>query len=204
MADQGSIYTIGHSTHELAAFLGLLTGSDITAIADVRSVPVSRFNPQFNHDTLKRALRGAGKEYVFLGYELGARSDDPSCYVDGKVQYDRLARQPAFRDGIERLLQGRTRHQIAVMCAEAEPLDCHRTLLVARALVRQGVEIIHIHKTGHLESDADAMMRLRRKFGLDGDALFEDDDLLADALRRQEQEIAYVDASLQEIDGSVR
>lgn len=202
MAVEGSIYTIGHSTHDIDTFLGLLMRNGITAIADVRSVPASRFTPHFNGDPLKRVLKQADIEYVFLGRELGARSDDPSCYVGGKVQYDRLARQPAFRAGIHRLLLGRTEHRIAIMCAEAEPLDCHRTLLVARALAVQSVEVVHIHKNGDLEQDVDAMMRLRRKFGLDEDALFEDDDLLADALHRQEEEIAYVDASLQESDGS--
>ena len=205
MADgKGSIYTVGHSTHKIDDFLKLLTRNGITALADVRSVPASRFTPQFNRDTIKRALNEASIEYVFLGRELGARSDDRSLYVDGKVRYDRLARQPAFREGIERLLRGLTMHRIAVMCAEAEPLDCHRTLLVARELARQGVDIVHIHKNGELEPDVDAMIRLREKFGLEGDALFEDDDLLADALRRQEEEIAYVDGRLQESDGSAQ
>lgn len=201
MDDEGAIYTIGHSTHELESFIGLLTPNAITAIADVRSVPASRFNPQYNRDPLKRALLQAGVEYVFLGRELGARSDNPSCYVGGKVQYDRLAKQPAFRAGIQRLLRGRKEHRIAIMCAEADPLDCHRTLLVARALAHEGVNVMHIRRNGVLEQDADAMLRLRRKFGLAEDALFESDDLLADALRRQEEEIAYVDASLQESDG---
>lgn len=100
------------------------------------------------------------------------------------------------------MLRGRTEHRIAIMCAEGDPLDCHRTLLVARALTREGVDVVHIRKNGELEQDVDAMMRLRRKFGLAQDALFEDDDLLADALHRQEQEIAYVDTTLQESDGS--
>lgn len=201
MVARGSIYTIGHSSHEIEAFLGLLLRSKITAIADVRSLPASRFNPQFNREPLKRELQRAHIEYVFLGRELGARSDDPSCYVDGKVQYGRLAQQSTFHDGIQRLLRGLDEHRIAIMCAEAEPLDCHRTLLVARALVQQGVEVIHIRRDGHLEHDADTMMRLRQKFGLADSALFENDDLLADALRRQEDEIAYVEEGAQESEG---
>lgn len=193
MAASAPIYTIGHSTHEVGEFLGLLTTNGITAVADVRSVPASRFNPQFNRASLKQALGRSGIDYAFLGRELGARSDDPTCYVDGKVQYDRLAQQPEFHEGIARLLRGRLTHRIAVMCAEAEPLDCHRTLLVARHLVQHSVEIIHIHRSGALEADTDAMLRLRARFELDNDALFENDDVLADAIRRRVDQIAYIE-----------
>ena len=121
----GQILTIGHSTHDLDAFLRLLSENRVTAVADVRSVPASRFTPQFNRDAIKRALRDVDIKYAFLGAELGARSDDPNCYVNGKVQYARLAQTPAFAEGIERLRRGLATERIALMCAEQEPLDCH-------------------------------------------------------------------------------
>lgn len=187
------ILTVGHSTHELEHFLALLTAHDVTAVADVRSVPASRFTPQFNRDPLKRALRTAGIRYVFLGRELGARSDDPSCYVDGQVRYGRLAKTSSFRDGIARLLTGRESQRIAVMCAEQDPLDCHRTVLVARVLADHQASVQHIHGDGHLESHDDAMMRLMAAFNLDEPDLFHTTaERLAEALSRQEQRIAYV------------
>ena len=142
------LLTVGHSTHEITHFIGLLTMNGVSAVADVRSVPASRFSPQFNREPLKRALAEANIKYVFLGRELGARSDDPTCYEGGKVQYDRLAATATFHDGMARLLEGATREDVAVMCTERDPLDCHRTLLVARQLVARGPAWITSCPTG--------------------------------------------------------
>jgi uncharacterized protein (DUF488 family) len=83
---QDPIFTVGHSNHPLDHFIALLQRHDIAAIADVRSKPYSRANPQFNRDELKEALTHTGIVYVFLGKELGARSEDAACYENGKVQ----------------------------------------------------------------------------------------------------------------------
>lgn len=190
------IFSIGHSTHPTETFIGLLQGSQISVVADVRSSPYSRFNPQFNRETLVSALQNEGVRYVFLGEELGARSEDPSCYVDGRVQYDRLARTESFRKGLERLRRGAQDHRIALMCAEKDPLDCHRTLLVAHSLVEEGEEVLHILKDGSLESHTAAMDRLLGKSGLPQSDLFRSrEELLAEAMDRQERRIAYADGS---------
>jgi uncharacterized protein (DUF488 family) len=190
------LLTVGHSSHELEVFLHLLTAHAVSAVADVRSVPASRFSPQFNRDPLKRALGEVGVKYVFLGKELGARSEDPTCYVDGQVQYSRLAETPAFDLGVTRLLEGAKRERIAVMCTERDPLDCHRTLLVARHLTRRGAVIDHILADATLEPHRTAMLRLRKMHGLADEDLFHtDEELLLEALSRQEARIAYVDHS---------
>ncbi|MEU8344918.1 DUF488 domain-containing protein [Spirillospora sp. NPDC048832] len=188
-----TIYTIGHSTHSFATFHNLLRKHEITAIADVRSMPASRFAPQFNRDPLKRALHDSHIKYVFLGEELGARSNDPACYVDGQVQYERLARTPQFMRGIKRLLKGTQTERIAIMCTEQEPLDCHRTILVARLIAEHDMSIDHIHGDGHLENQDMAMRRLMAKYDLAEDDLFnEPAERLKMALLRQERRIAYV------------
>lgn len=190
----GAILTVGHSTHSNEHFLALLTRHGVTAVADVRSVPASRFTPQFNRDALKRSLAGVGVKYVFLGQELGARSEDRSCYVNGQVQYDRLAQTTPFGEGIDRLLKGSEAERITIMCAEQEPLDCHRTVLVSRVLTERGASVAHIHGDGRLEEHDDAMLRLMSGFGLDQDDLFHTrEELMREALARQEQRIAYVD-----------
>lgn len=192
-----TIFTIGHSKHTLDEFAGLLKQHGVTALADVRSTPFSRFNPQFNKDALAHELKARGIKYVFLGRELGARSDDRSCYENGRVQYVRLARSELFWQGIERVRRGADEHRIALMCAEKEPLDCHRTLLVARALDEQGVEVMHILGDGRLESHRDAMERLLEVTGLPRDDLFRSRaELVAEALKRQEDKVAYVDEKL--------
>jgi uncharacterized protein (DUF488 family) len=194
MTSTFTLLTVGHSTHDIEHFIGLLHLNNVTAVADVRSVPASRHTPQFNRDPLKRSLASANIKYVFLGRELGARSEDPACYEEGKVQYKRLAKTKLFRGGIERLLRGATSESIAVVCAERDPLDCHRTLLIAVQLVARGATVGHIHPDGRIESHDDAMTRLRALHGLAEPDLFSSpSQLLAEAMSRQESRIAYVD-----------
>jgi uncharacterized protein (DUF488 family) len=193
----GTMLTIGHSTHEFSTVVRLLRQHGVTAVADVRSVPVSRFAPQFNRGSVERGLHKAGIKYVFLGKKLGARTQDPTCYVDGRVQYDRLAQTPEFTSGIERLVTGAQTERIAVMCTEGEPLDCHRTVLIARVLTEHSVAIDHIHGDGRIESHTSAMERLMISFGLAEADLFRTPaERLEEALSRQEQRIAYVNEEL--------
>lgn len=98
-----SFYTVGHSIHDIDKFIRLIAQHGIMALCDVRSSPYSRMNPQFDRESIKQALLGHGIGYVFLGKEFGARSNDPSCYVSGKVQYDRLAKTALFASGLERV-----------------------------------------------------------------------------------------------------
>ena len=141
-------------------FIGLLRQTLISAICDVRSNPRSRINPQFNQRALETALREAGIKYVFLGKELGARSKDQNCYRDGQVQYDLLAQTQLFKQGIERVKKGSRTFRLALMCAEKEPLDCHRTILVARELAEQGLKVKHILADGNIEDHEHAIERL--------------------------------------------
>jgi uncharacterized protein (DUF488 family) len=191
------VRTIGHSTHPLETFVSLLEQHGTTAVADVRSVPFSRFNPQFNRDALERGLMQRSIRYAFLGRELGARSDDLSCYQNGRVRYDRLARTELFRTGVERVARGAAAHRIVLLCAEKEPLECHRAILVAPALVDHGCAVEHILADGSLESHDAAMRRLLDIWGLPHHDLFRSpDQLIAEALARQEERIAFVDEKL--------
>jgi uncharacterized protein (DUF488 family) len=186
------VFTIGHSIHTQEGFIALLQQHGITAVGDVRSSPYSRVNPQFNREELKKALQGRGITYVFLGKELGARSEDPSCYEHGKVHYERLAHTKAFRYGLERVQKGMKRYRLALMCAEKEPLECHRTILVGRHLAALGFDVEHIHADGRLESHTDALKRLARILGLPEQDMFRSqEELLADAYHRQGERIAY-------------
>jgi uncharacterized protein (DUF488 family) len=188
-----TVFTVGHSNHPIDRFIGLLKQNAVTAIADVRSQPFSRRNPQFNKERLASVLKSEGIAYVFLGRELGARSDDPACYEHGQVQYARLAQTELFVGGIERVLQGEKNYRLALMCAEKEPLDCHRTLLVARALERRGVTIEHILASGEREAHDKTMQRLVKLMHLHGDDLFLDPaKQIEAACALREAKIAYV------------
>ena len=185
------VFTIGHSNHSLEEFVVLLQQHEITALVDVRSSPFSRFSPQFNKMNLERDMREHQVKYVFLGRELGARPKDSSCYEDGKVQFDRLKGTALFRDGIERVIRGTRQHTIALMCSEKDPLQCHRFLLVSRALVEHDVEVAHILATGNLETHEKTIGRLPDPAGAAQDDLFDSKENLASLL--QEKRIAFVD-----------
>ena len=191
------IFTIGHSNHPIEPFVALLRQHGVTALADVRSAPYSRFNPQFNRENLERSLKQSGIAYVFLGKELGARSDDPACYENGRVQYGRVADSPLFKAGLQRVIEGAGAYRLALLCAEKEPLVCHRTLLVSRALDAAGVAVAHIHADGRLESHPDAMTRLLRLLAMPEVDLFRSkEQLIAQAYAAQEQRVAYVDEKM--------
>lgn len=191
------LYTIGHSNHEFDAFLHLLRQFAITALGDVRSHPYSRYAPQYNRDALKKALTDAGIAYVFLGKELGARSSNPACYKHGKVQYDRLAVEAIFSEGIQRVTQGMERHQIALMCAEKDPLDCHRALLVTRKLSSLGIPVSHIHADGTLETQDAMESRLLQACRLpEGDMFKTRSEFVSEAYAIQGEKVAYQDENM--------
>jgi len=187
-----TVFTVGHSTHAIDKFISLLRTHEVEVIADVRSSPFSRVNPQFNRDDFKKSLKEAGIRYVFLGKELGARSDDPSCYVGSKVSYDLLAQTELFQQGLERVMEGSKTYRVALMCAEKDPLHCHRTILVARELIKRGLEVAHILDNGKLEQHANSMERLMGELKVSCDDMFRSkEDGLTEAYAKQAEKIAY-------------
>jgi len=194
-----TVLTIGHSNHRLEDLISLLRTHAVTAVADVRSAPYSRSNPHFNREALQDSLKLNGITYVFLGRELGGRPDNPNCYIEGKVQYRKLAQTPLFRKGLDRILKGARSHRIALLCAEAEPLICHRTILVAQELAAAGVPVTHIHANGMLESHEEAMSRLVEMRGLpDKDLYRTKEQIIADACAAQEKRIAFDNEQMSE------
>lgn len=185
------IYTIGHSNHLIGNFVELLIRHDITAVCDVRSAPYSRRNPQFNRESLRNELRHHGIEYIFLGEELGARTNDLSCYRNGKVQYGLLSQTTLFRRGLERVRKGLEKFRIALMCAEKDPIQCHRTILVARNLVAEGVPVRHILSSGEIENQEQVEERLLDSLNMSSSDLFRSrDEMIRDAYRMQGNAIA--------------
>lgn len=191
------LFTVGHSTHNIEIFLEFLTRNGVTAIGDVRSRPYSRFSPQFSRETLKKSLRQANLAYTFLGKEFGARSDNPACYKAGKVQYELLAKQEVFAEGVSRVIEGVKRYTIALMCAEKDPIECHRALLVARYFHQNGIPIAHIHADGSIEPHDRFESRLLAVCKLpEGDMFKSRADFLLDAYAIQGERVAYQDEEM--------
>jgi uncharacterized protein (DUF488 family) len=188
-----TILTIGHSNHSFDAFVALLRGHGVTLCADVRSSPLSRRHPHFGREPLREALARLEIGYVFLGRELGGRPSDPACYEQGQVRYRRVARTAPFQSGLERLVEAAASQRVAVMCAERDPLACHRTLLVGRELAARGIAVSHIHADGRLEPHDDAMTRLLAELHLDEAELFRTrEERIEEACAAQERKMAYV------------
>jgi len=186
------LYTIGHSTHSSENFILLLKKYIITAVVDVRSTPYSRFSIQFNKENIQKYLNSYGIKYVFLGKELGARSHDLSCYVGNKIKYQYLAKTNLFQKGLQRIKEGFKKYNIALMCAEKEPLNCHRTILISRHLFDDGFNIKHILADGNLESYIDSINRLMDITGIPKDDMFATkEELYCKTLDKQSENIAY-------------
>ncbi len=192
-SDKTGVFTIGHSTHEFSDFVNLLKRHDVTAVADVRSQPQSRLT-QYCRNELEARLKANEIQYVFLGKELGARRDEEACYIQDRADYNHISRLPAFAAGLERIERGSQSHVVALMCAEKEPLDCHRMVLVSRHLSLRGSKVSHILPDGGLESQEDAERRLIRMMGVER-TLFEpdltDEELANRAYELRGQQIAY-------------
>jgi uncharacterized protein (DUF488 family) len=166
------LFTIGHSVHTVEHFVELLKRHDITALCDVRSSPYSRFSPQFNREALKDEMALQHIFYIYLGAELGPRSSDPTCYINGKVQYNRLAAKETFQQGLSRLRKGMATHRIILMCAEKDPLTCHRMLLICRHMRGVDIAIRHVLEDGTLEENRDTERRLMTLLKIDSEDLF--------------------------------
>ena len=185
------IWTIGHSNHSARRFVDLLQGAGIDCVADVRSTPFSRRNPQFSQKALTASLKDVGIEYWFLGDALGARPKDPECYEGGKASYTRIAATPAFQEAIQELIDESHAKRIALMCAEKEPLDCHRTILVGRALAQRDTELAHVHADGRIESQDELEQRLLHLAKEQVDLLSSRDAALARAYAKRGAQMAF-------------
>jgi uncharacterized protein (DUF488 family) len=162
-----TIFTVGHSRHTAEHFTSLLRAHEIERLVDVRSHPASRWAPQFGKAALAQTLGIHAIEYVFLGRELGGRPDGAEFYgVDGAVDYARRAEAPDFKVGLERLVELARERATAILCAEEDPSRCHRRLLVAPALRRAGITVVHIRSDGHLEPDDDVAPAASPQLGL--------------------------------------
>jgi len=199
------LYTIGHSNHKLDDFTRLLRPHGVTCIVDVRSNPYSRYCPQFNQESLAAALHDADIKYIYLGDQLGARPSDAQCYDGSHVNFEYVAQTEEFKLGLSRLIDAASEYRVAIMCAEKEPLECHRCILVCRHLKDHNLCIKHILADGSIEDHSDTERRLIRMLKIEA-TLFEPAKTIADfieqAYDQQARNISYDPES--EVSGTTR
>ena len=186
------LFSIGHSNIAAERFLALLRVVGVDTIADVRSTPFSRRFPWFSGKTLAATLVQHGMTYLAYGDALGGRPRDAALYRDGVADYEAMARQPDFQVGLDCLLADAARARVCLMCAEREPLDCHRCLLVGRSLVERGLAVGHILHDGTTEPHRATEQRLLALFGEDHDLFATgQNERLAAAYRRRARAVGY-------------
>lgn len=192
-----TVFTIGHSNLELDEFFSMLLKHGVQTVCDVRSRPASFRFPQFNREGFEVSLRDAGFSYEFLGESLGGRPADPRVYqANGVVDYFLRRKARDFVAEVDRVVELSGRQKIAVLCAEEDPLHCHRFLMICPELVERGVLPVHIRRGGVLESQREAedrLLALNDLTAFTSDSLFvtERSSALEDALRRQAEEHAF-------------
>jgi uncharacterized protein (DUF488 family) len=194
------LYTIGHSNQTQDEFLNLLETHDIDFVVDVRSVPASNHNPQFNQDALSAFLQGHDITYLFMGNEFGARRMD-SINTDGQVDFGLAIHTPLFQRGVDAIMQLPSDKKVALMCSEADPLECHRFSLIARYFYEHHVEVFHILRDASLASHqtleqkmVNRYLRARKPMLSEVDELFgtyTKEQQLADAYKLKNKEIGF-------------
>lgn len=162
----GALFTIGYSGLDMPGFVALLRANAVDVVCDVRSTPYSTYKPDFTRGPFRGHLNAAAIKYVFLGDRLGARPKDRSCYVAGQATYDRIAATADFRTGLDRVRDGTRKLNLALVCSERDPLECHRAVLVCRHLDDLRGDIAHIHTDGRVEDQAGFDARLVAHHGL--------------------------------------
>jgi uncharacterized protein (DUF488 family) len=186
------LFSIGHSNVTAERFMAMLHDAGVTAVADVRSVPASRRFPWFAKKNLEARLASEGITYTAMGDALGGRPGNERLYRDGVADYEAMAKEPQFQAGLDRLVDAASRSRLCIMCAEREPLDCHRCLLVARSLDGRGLAVGHILHDGTIEAHATTERRLLALYGESCDLFASGQrDPVAAAYRRRAQAAAF-------------
>lgn len=159
--DSTSIFTIGYGARDIETFISILLAYKITYLVDVRSAPYSRYKPEFSKRQLAYALRDQHIQYVYMGDSLGGQPDDPDCYIDGKVAYERVQELASYRQGIARIQSAFAQGlRVALMCSEGKPEMCHRAKLIGETLARTGLPVAHIDENGELRTQTEIIERI--------------------------------------------
>lgn len=194
----GYLYTIGHSTFPKEHLLKLLKKYEIDYLLDVRSTPFSKYTPQYNSDILKSYLLDEGINYAAMGKYFGARQENPAFYPNGYLDFELFRASSMFVQGFENVKKGLIDHNIALMCTEKDPIDCHRAIMVARGFELNGVEVRHILNDATILTQEELnQMLLDRYFPDRGQlSLFQeqnktDEEYLVEAYALRNKEIGY-------------
>ena len=140
------IYTIGHSNYTVERLIDMLRHYNINCVVDIRGTPYSKYNIQFDKDTIKYTLTKAGFVYIYMGKELAAKRIRKNSYNnEGYSNFEEVIKEEEFKRGVERLKNGCEKgYKIILLGAMQDPIRCHRSILVGRELVKNDFDVKHI------------------------------------------------------------
>lgn len=199
------IFTIGYTSFLPADFINVLHHYGIKCLVDVRSMPYSQYHSEYNKETLEEALKKNGIVYRHYAAEFGARQENRVFYgPDGILDFEKFIRSDEFQSGIEKIKKGmEIGYTFALMCAEKDPINCHRAIMVGQGFKKAGFSVKHIRDTGEVETQEALEQRILDMYFKDRDqiSLFsaderDDEDLIEKGYVLRNKDIGY------HIDGS--
>lgn len=190
------IFTIGYTAFpNQNDFVAMLKKYNVPYVIDVRSYPIaSQFYAIYSKPTLEPLLKNHNIIYRNYAKEFGARQENREYFMEeGCLDFKRFTKSKEFLNGVEKIKKTLSlNYNLALMCAEKDPIDCHRTIMVSRALNLLGFDIKHILATGNLQTQKEIDFRLLKFYHLDESSLFQTkDELIDEAYIRKNIQIGY-------------
>lgn len=187
-----TLYTIGYSSYDISHFISILKKQQIEALVDVRSIPYSKFAPDYNTDNIKKLLENNSIYYLNFGDGLGARTKIEECYKNNIAQYSLISETPKFKEYTKRIISGLEKFNIVLLCAESDPLKCHRDIMICRYLKKYINNISHILQNEIIEDNKQTEIRLLKEYHLEQEDFFSNYiDRLNEAYDLRSNEIQY-------------
>ena len=187
-----TLYTIGYTSYRIEEFVKTLQLFSIKALVDVRSLPYSSRYPEYNKENLKVLLQKNNIFYLYFGDGFGARPDCEDCYINNEAMYSLIARTSKFKEYKKRIINGLEKYNIVLLCAETDPLRCHRNILICRNIKNDFSNISHILKNNIIEKNTESEKRLLKEYSLEQNDLFSSfEDRLESAYDMRSKEIQY-------------
>lgn len=199
------IYTIGYSGFSIKDFIDTLKKHSINCIIDVRSSPYSKFYHEYDKEVLEKTLKDNNILYRNYDKEFGARQKDKKYYTDNVLDFDKFTSSNQFLDGVNKINNGVDKgYTFALMCAEKDPIDCHRSIMLGKGFCQNKYKVVHIISKQTVELQEELERRLvdvyfPNRFQLN---LFEfemsEKEMVKQAYRKRNRDIGYCDKTEEE------
>ncbi len=194
-----SVFTIGYAAFNIDDFIDVLKSHKISHLIDVRSNPVSEYFQDYNSFNLESKLKQHNILYENLALEFGARQENKEFFSkDGFVDFEKFTQSEQFKNGLLKIKDGlNQKTNFVLMCAEKDPINCHRSIMIGHAMQKNGIEVLHIMPDNQLQSQSEIDKRLLELYSPDRNQLnlfaqsSDEQELIEQAYKKQNEKIGY-------------